>query len=82
VPPPNLGREPNIPRGTGSVGFSDSLTATPPSVIKTTNNRKGNQMKITAMDQALTLLIALAVYGWLGSLMFNLKFEVISIWIC
>jgi hypothetical protein len=36
-------------------------------------------MKITRMDQALTLLIALAVYGWLGSMLINLKVDLISL---
>ena len=39
-------------------------------------------MKITRMDQALTLLIALAVYGWLGSMLINLRFDVINIALC
>ncbi len=38
-------------------------------------------MKITKMDQALTLLMVLAVYGWLGSLLIS-KVKVISIVLC
>ncbi len=38
-------------------------------------------MKITRMDQALTLLIVLAVYGWLGSMLI-LRFDVINIALC